>query len=62
VPWKFFHNIILSISARSTFHESKRQELLEFRDILDTAPEPVFDQVTCLATRLLPEKNMQQSA
>ncbi|MFJ1468165.1 PAS domain S-box protein [Massilia orientalis] len=33
--------------------ESERQELLEFLDILDTAPEPVFDQVTRLATRLL---------
>lgn len=33
--------------------ESERQELLESLAILDTAPEPVFDQITRLTTRLL---------
>src|SRR6059058_453252 len=33
--------------------EFERQELLRSLKILDTAPEPVFDQVTRLASRLL---------
>jgi PAS domain S-box-containing protein len=33
--------------------ESERQELLDSLKILDTAPEPVFDQVTRLTSRLL---------
>jgi diguanylate cyclase (GGDEF)-like protein/PAS domain S-box-containing protein len=33
--------------------ELERQELLKSLDILDTAPEPVFDQITRLTTRLL---------
>ena len=37
--------------------EPERQELLESLDILDAAPEPVFDRITRLTARLLVDKD-----
>ncbi|WP_449406090.1 PAS domain S-box protein [Massilia phosphatilytica] len=40
-------------AASHSLDEPERQELLKSLDILDTAPEPVFDQITRLTARLL---------